>query len=361
MLQQGPSPLHRSQPAVAAQLGMLNTPEMAGVCHHPGRFKPVRRHTTASLKSALRARIHAVCACRRRIDNHVHPVTTPQEAIDNYRPSAATCSAECWNRIGDTVRATVNNAGVATTARQVRPYLGTLTGLLAWMDSEGYETDIAVALVGPAVEAYTATLTSHQATHRSRLRKLAVGNGLDPNAGVTPRYTKREFQPPYTDDQIGALWDYAQALTNRQRGRTIGAVVALGAGCGLRVRELQTVTAADVHNHNGVCSVHVHRRCIPVLDVYTDWVRHVATQRPTGALVGNATGPNAMAKVSGWVRNQPGVPDLSVYRLRSTWLCTLLSSDIAVTRVMAWAGLTKYNSLDGYRPYLHAEDVTCPV
>ncbi len=94
------------------------------------------------------------------------------------------------------------------------------------------------------------------------------------------------------------------------------------------------------------------------VDGYATWVRQVAAERPTGALVGAATGPNSIAKVSGWLRNQPGVPALSVYRLRSTWLCTLLVSDVAVTRVMAWAGLTKYNSLDGYRAYLRSEDVT---
>ena len=291
----------------------------------------------------------------------VGDVTSPEEAIQTYRPRAGTCDPDLWQAIAATVRKTVSDAGVATTARQIRPYLGTLVGLLVWMDGEGYELDINVALAGPTVEAYVATLASHHATHRSRLRKLAVGNGIDPNAGVAPRYVKREFQPPYSDDEVQALWEFGQALTNRQRGQTVSAIVGLGAGCGLRAGEMRGVEASDVHDHDGVWCVRVAGRCIPVRTGYADWVRQVAAQRPTGALVGDATGPNSLSKVLGWVRNQPGVPDLSVYRLRSTWLCSLLGSDVAVTRVMAWAGLSKYNSLDGYRPYLAAEDVTCPA
>ncbi len=288
-------------------------------------------------------------------------VTSPQEAIQSYRPRAGTCSDELWQAIATTVRTAVNDAGVATTGRQVRPYLGTLTGLFVWMHGEGYELDLDLALAGPTVEAYVATVAGHKATVRSRLRKLARGNNIDPDAGVDVRYTRREFQPPYTADEVAALWEYGQALTNTQRGQVICTAVALGAGCGLRARELRRVEASDVHDHDGVCHVRVDGRCIPVRAGYEDWVRHVAAQRPTGALVGDATGVNSLAKVWAWVQNQPGSPPLSVYRLRSTWLCALLGSDVAVTRVMAWAGLTKYNSLDGYREYLPDEDVTCPA
>jgi hypothetical protein len=93
---------------------------------------------------------------------------------------------------------------------------------------------------------------------------------------------------------------------------------------------------------------------------YTDWLEWVAAERPAGALVGPANGPNSIAKVAVWVRNTPGVPDLSVFRLRSTWLCHHLGVGTPVMQLLAWAGLTSLDALDGYRQYLPSVDTACP-
>jgi hypothetical protein len=63
--------------------------------------------------------------------------------------------------------------------------------------------------------------------------------------------------------------------------------------------------------------------------------------------------------VATWVRNKPGVPDLSVFRLRSSWLCHHLTAGTPVLHMMAWAGLAKFDALDGYRPWLPEVPAAC--
>ena len=283
-------------------------------------------------------------------------------AIGQYRPTAGTCPPEVWAQVSAAARQAVGAPEVAKTARQVRPYLGALAGLLAWLHAGGYDaTDLSLALSGDTIESYVATLAADQATHRSRLRRLSTANGYDPAPRTPTHFPRRQYQPPYTDAEVAALWEYGRALTNRRRGLAICAVVALGAGCGLPVADLRSVDSGCVHCHDDDERLWVRagQRCVPVREEYMDWVAWVIAERPAGPLVGSATGPNSIAKVATWVRNKPGVPDLSVFRLRSSWLCHHLTAGTPVLHMMAWAGLAKFDALDGYRPWLPEVPAAC--
>lgn len=283
-----------------------------------------------------------------------------EDAVKNYRPIEATCPPDVWQRVGGEVRRLVTNAGVGTSARQVRPYLAAVAGLLAWLEAEGYDTDPELALTGESIEAYAGTLTHHQATLRSRLRRISTGNGFDPTPGAPTQFRQRQYQPPYTTAELAALWAYGQALSRRHRQIRACAVVALGSCCGLRVADMRGVTADDVHTHPGAgLWVQTNGRCVPVRPEYKSWLRWVIRQQPTGPLVGPATGVNGLNRVAMWVRNSPGVPDLSVFRLRSTWLCHHITTATPASDLMAWAALTKFGALDGYRPFLPAKAPTC--
>jgi integrase len=192
------------------------------------------------------------------------------------------------------------------------------------------------------------------------LRRLAIGCGIEPADVVVAKYVKREYQKPYTDAEVRALKTFLACLSNQHRRLVLAAVLSLGLGCGLRSHQMRKVTVDDVHTHEDAVHVRLGNRCVPVQSGFGPLLQDVATMRGTGILIGAANGHNSLTKVASWVRDWPGVPELSVYRLRSTWLCDLLASEVALTDVMAWAGLTKFAALDGYRPYLRTVDITCP-
>lgn len=286
-------------------------------------------------------------------------MTTRDEALRNYRPTTDTCSAEEWDQVGDTVRSLVKTAGVGRDAREVRMYLRVAAGLLGWLVREGYDPEPAFAMSAAAIEAHVVTLSGDRVTDRSRLRKLSRGNGYDPMAGVTPTYVARRYQPPYTGPELEALWNYGASLTNRRRGLAICSIVALGAGCGFRTGELVGIDVADVHEHDGVLCVETAGRCVPVRSELDAWVRSVADERSSGGLVGTGSVQNGLSTVARWMCNRPGVPEFSVFRLRSTWLCRHLSDGTPILHLLAWASLAKFDALDAFTRFLPPVDVTC--
>lgn len=301
------------------------------------------------------------------------PTDAIKQAIAKYEPRADTCSPQAWTAVADTTRRLVTEAAVGTSPRQVRMYLGAVAGLLGWMQAQGYGLDVDLAMSGPTIESYVATLRYDHSTMRGRLRKIAIGNGYDPLDGLPARYRKREYQEPYSEAELSALWDFGQQVTNRKRGLSICAVVALSAGCGFRVRDLHDITVDDVHTHphpdsgggddgvgdGGVLCVRGGGRCVPVRPECVEWLELVVAEREEGPLVAAGSDTYGLGHLVEWVKRRARTLDFSVYRLRSTWLCRHLNEGTPVLDVLAWGAIGSFDSLDGYRQHLDTVDASC--
>ncbi len=285
---------------------------------------------------------------------------TFNEALTHYQPQESRCPFAVWQKVAPAAIKAVIAAEITGTPKLARSYIGALSGVLGWIHSEGYDaSDFSVALGGDSIEAYTATLKSNQATVRSRLRRLSEANGYDPRPTNSATYGRRQYQPPYSPDELEALREYAKSLGNDQIRLNIEAVMALSAGCGFPVRELSQVSAAEVHKHAGKLHVRSKDRCVPVRVECVASLLSVVVERPEGLLIGPQNRIGNIERLSEWVPRRNGLPELSVFRLRTTWICAHLKAGTGALELLAISGQSSLDGFDGYRQFVPAFNAEC--
>jgi hypothetical protein len=181
-------------------------------------------------------------------------------------------------------------------------------------------------------------------SRRADLRRL--GRQLTSTAPWEPRpevLCRRAVAVPYSDDEMAALWADAVRQSTPARRRAAGALIALGAGCGLDGRWSTQVRGGDVERLGGGVVVSVGppiARRVPVLGRYEAQVLELAWEAGGDLLVGGVgTSKNRACSLAGRFEASPGTSRLSAARLRSTWLVHHLRVGTRVPELAAAAGL----------------------
>ena len=165
------------------------------------------------------------------------------------------------------------------------------------------------------------------------------------------------YQSPYLPDEMAALLEFPQSLSNEYRRATLLTLVALGAGCGITRQRVRDVRASDVHTHGDGTYVTVGH-CAKVLPTFAELLAAACVRRPEGNVVPSGK-TNVTERCAGWTEGWRGVPVFSTDRLRATYIVALMDDGASLTELMAWTGLKSCDALEPYLRFVKVEESSC--
>ena len=115
---------------------------------------------------------------------------------------------------------------------------------------------------------------------------------------------------------------------------------------------MRGVTASHVHLHDdGATYVRTSTNCARVREDFISLLSDTCVRRPEGQLVGTENGPDLTSAAVSWVQGRVGVPELSVDRLRATYICRLIEEGCSLRHLICWTGINTTEALMGYLAY----------
>lgn len=252
------------------------------------------------------------------------------EAIANYhiRGGAEVLTQRDERRVEELVRAAVGPMAYFQ-RNSIYPYLRGATELTQWAHERGYNLELETVFCEDLVWAFLAQRPMGSLDHSAHLWRLVRAHGpVSPAANAAGRTPRRVYQSPYSPDEMAALLEFAQSLTNEYRRATLLTLVALGAGCGVTRQRVRDVRASDVHLHGDAMFVKVGH-CTKVLPAFAELLAAACARRPEGNLVHRGK-TNVTERCAGWTEGRRGVP---VYSMRTD--CAPRTSSRCWTRVRA--------------------------
>jgi hypothetical protein len=272
-----------------------------------------------------------------------------------YRPKLP---EDVWARVRPFVYAAVRDAR-GLTAYSDRESLIVVTKLAVWMVTRAglpLERDVAFdphtidRFVMDGLPQYT---KAGKGTMRSRLRRLAeeLTPEVDDPARERP-FGKSDPCKPYSEAEITSFASWANSLPRRV-GVNADRLLALGFGAGLVGTEFGEVHVSNLLVADGVVTVSVRERLVPVFPVWAPSLLETVRTEPADAFVfrdrRNTTHRNVITNFV--ERNPPPLP-LQARRMRATWIIDHLNAGTRLIPLLRMAGLASAEPLDRYLPYV---------
>ena len=277
--------------------------------------------------------------------------TAPADIVRRYNPAIGRhhlVSPEEWKRIGGLVRQ-MATPFTRLGGQQVRDYLRAATKLCAFALRHDGVLTVKSVLAPRVIEGYLRQVPRGARDEEPYLWRMALQHKtVAPGAPVRHQVGRRELQPPYSDQEVATLLEEARAQPTTLRRTTLLAIFVLGAGSGLVRESARDVCASDVHRHEDGVFVRVPGRCAKVLDGFEADLEELIALRPTGRLLGDAQARFATVKAHQWLDGRSGIPQLSVDRLRASYIHSLMRSHATLLEVLDWTGLRSTHSLWRY-------------
>lgn len=283
------------------------------------------------------------------------------KAIANYafRAGAEDLTPATQERLAELVRGAVQPMSYVQ-PNSVYPYLKGMTELVHWANARGYRLNLSTLLSEDLVGAFLAHQTKGVPNFSAHLWRLAKEQGtLSEEALSRTGISRATYQSPYSVDEVAALVEFANSLSNKNRRETLLVLIALGAGCGISRQRLRGVAEKDVHPH-GVDTFVAAKKCAKVLPEFVELLAEVCNARSSGPLL-RQTGKNITAQATSWTRRRNGVPVLSSDRLRATYIVALMNDGASLRDVMAWTGLSGCEALEPYLRFVNTNEYDCSL
>lgn len=214
--------------------------------------------------------------------------------------------------------------------------------------------------------AQTAWADASKSTARSMLRRCT--RPLDPSSKpMTFRYAR--VNPPYTSEQCEQFVRLARVQPTTAKARDLGFIIGLSLGAGLDARDLRELTResfTDAHlGGEPVLLVAVpgkgpRARTVPVRHAFAPLVRralalHASTgKEPGDLLVGKvADRNNVVGPVTSRARSAESTErvEVSMSRLRATWMVALMCAPVSVLDALTSAGLVSSRTMLDLLPF----------
>jgi hypothetical protein len=177
---------------------------------------------------------------------------------------------------------------------------------------------------------------------------------------ATPeKYEGTTLLSPYTRQEIASILFFASSLSNEVRRDKIQGLVLLAAGCGFLGRDFYGVSKDHLHHHDQMLFIRTHDRCAMVLPEYEDALLDFASKRSEPCLVDMANLRELSQQCARWTANRVGVPQVRSYRLRNTYVVSLLNARLSLRDVLLSSGISTLDGLNAYLPFLQAPSETC--
>jgi hypothetical protein len=287
------------------------------------------------------------------------------ETFDPLRSRPQKCSALLWRARGGEVRDLMLEAARTSTSISIPMGLSTLTGFLVWVEEEHLEGSLRETLTAPNIDRYAAQFARAAASRRHTLRLLAEATGvvLEDSQILIP---KPDLNAPYTDEDLHALIEFAEHLTNGHRRRQLLAGLFLGAGAGL-VRGAQTgVCRGAIHRHSEKHDACDDSRIFLRFDTHCRPIHPLLTRTATSlerlfqaeeTLAESGRGKNYHNKPKKWV--QPNLPEYNPDRLRATYITWVLDTGYPLKDTLLYCDLKTISGLTGYIKHLTDTKTVC--
>ncbi len=289
-------------------------------------------------------------------------ITDPADATASYQPMF---KRESWFRKNEAMlRRWVTNARPAT-ANQGRNYCLHTFYLARFLHQHGLSLDPEVALTPEHVNWYIAVgmatyVPENRSTARSVLRAVARANTKCAYWPENDKISRRLKKPPYAGWELDGLVEVSGKQRTPYWNRVAQAIIAFGAGAGLRTFEMRLMRAEHVRTQSGFVLLDVPGRAartVPVRRRFEDSVLRLADQYPEEFLVGHfsADSKEPLHRLGENLRIPKRLPALDPIRLRATWLVNALAGPADYATVTKAAGVKRLE-IDGFLPYLPATD-----
>jgi integrase len=274
--------------------------------------------------------------------------TSTKRFLATYNPTKSKTEmikSEQWDRVRDfVIEAATPLCFMAINT--VRPHLTALVKLAVWADNQGLPLNVSYLLGEAVLSAYEVTEETGVASSMSLLGRVSEANSVSSARRGTPR---PDYQAPYSPDEIEALVRFARSHTNQNRRGVLLAIISLGAGAGVVRSRLRGVRISDIHTHDdGRTFIRTTTNCALVRSEFVDVLNEVALLRGSNPLVGDDTSEDLTKSATSWVEGRRGIPALHIDRLRSTYVCTLMTEGASLLDLVAWTGVQAFESLQGY-------------
>jgi hypothetical protein len=238
-------------------------------------------------------------------------------------------------------------------------YLRAMLLLAIWADDNGYGLTLDEVLGEDLVWSFLKQQDFGAIDYEPYLWRLALArHPISDEAARRASIPRPKYLEPYSDDELEQLVRFASSLTNKNRRETLLTIIVLGAGCGIVRTRMAGVTAKFIHRHGDETFVAVGEHCAKVSPDFVALLTDVATFRSSGPLVPSRNG-NLTQHATAWVKGRRGVPELSVDRLRATYVVRLLNDGTSLMDILEWTGMKKVEALQGYLPYVRNVSRAC--
>ncbi|WP_438293384.1 hypothetical protein [Streptomyces sp. HUAS TT7] len=281
------------------------------------------------------------------------PVTSAK--ITRYRPRAA---QPAWEEVAPLVRSVVA-ATVIAVPYDVERLLHVTGRLALWAEAAGSERSVDAWLRNEVIDAFVLSRAgdieaSSVRTYRTWLLRVRDALAWSERGEAAPARMHADASPhqPYTEGELEGLRHWATHLPGQQKTDAL-ALLGLGAGLGLTPKEVAASRGPDLRRpsadgpllHQGV------DRLVPL-------VARAAWDAVLGELA-DLAGDGYMFRprrtveysknlIGSWSlihRPPQGLPELSVGRLRATWIVELMRAHIDHHLIAQAAGLASAASL----------------
>jgi hypothetical protein len=249
------------------------------------------------------------------------------------------------------------------TENSIRSYLNAATRLAVWAQRQGLPLESDYLLRPDVIAAFEKSQEEGRHNVVADLARLGEVNGVSVDVNKKAKAKdQRAYQPPYARDEMDSLLKFAFAQTNEYRRGVLLSIIGLGAGVGAVRERMRGVYAVNVHQHeDGATYVRTATGCARVLDEFVDVLLEACRLRENRQLAGDRESRDLTTRSVSWVKDQVGVPNLHIDRLRATYICSLINSDVPLRQIVAWTGLETIAALGKYWKYCRPLDSSCQL
>lgn len=301
--------------------------------------KPLTRKTSRAAAKRLAAQRSAAIATKQL---HSQPVA---DYLATYVPD---CDDAVWDSIAETVRSAVACCQFAS-IETARKHAVALTAFFRWRVQQGLPSDVASSLTFATIDAFYAhgmPDLSHRSRgdYRSRLRRLASTCNASVKAPPSLELGHNKVNPGYNLTEERELRRWAQKQSQPEVRRRLCAIVGLCAGAGLSSSELRELRREDIRiDADGTIVVWIggeRPRWTVVRRNYEELVTITLVGLTPDQLVLPAL--KASSPITAILKGSDDLGctvALDTRRLRTTWICWLMSQHVSLQLAFEASGL----------------------
>lgn len=286
---------------------------------------------------------------------HRTVVPLPEECVAylaSYQPDSVDTSV--WDLVLPVFQLVMSKSKIVERPKFVRACSVT-ANFLVWCHTTDHGLDVETVLIPEVVELWLASQPdlSSQAvqTYRSRLRLVgSTVNQFWPLPAMGTGSSRKQVDPPYTANEMALIVMAADGQPSAILRQQLQAIVGLCAGAGLGAEDLRALRRKHVEITTDGILVRVpgrRARTTVVLQEFEEMTsRAVKGLRSNDLIIKEREDrSNVTGQILDRVKKAPKCPEISAYRLRTTWLTTQMRRKVSLKVLMSAAGLETARTL----------------